>query len=201
MPITVEQLEEIYGKPHERALWKEIPFLNGDYRKFVEASPFIVLASVGADGTDCSPKGDAPGFVRILDDRTLAIPDRPGNNRIDNLRNIIADPRVSLLFIIPGIGETLRVNGTAVISVDAELLASFAVEGKNPKTVILVTIETVYFHCSKALVRSRLWDPSRHVERAQLPSPGAIHKNLSDGSFDKDAYDRELPERIRTTLY
>lgn len=201
MLVTIEQLEDIYGKPSERALWKEIPFLNEEYRQFVEASPFIVLASVGVDGTDCSPKGDAPGFVRVLDDRTLAIPDRPGNNRIDNLRNIIADPRVSLLFIIPGIGETLRVNGQAVISNDADLLASFAVDGKHPKTVILVTITTVYFHCSKAFIRSRLWDPSQHVERSRLPSSGAIHKRLGGPAFDSDAYDRELRERTRANLY
>jgi uncharacterized protein len=125
-----------------------------------------MLASSGADGIDCSPKGDAPGFVRIIDERTLAIPDRPGNNRIDNLLNIVADPRVSLLFIVPGIGETLRVNGRAEISSDPELLQSFAVNGKPPRTVLIVAVEAAYFHCSKALVRSKLWDPARFVARA-----------------------------------
>jgi uncharacterized protein len=201
MLTTLEELEQVYGQPHERALWKEISALNVDYRAFVEASPFIILASVGAGGTDCSPKGDAPGFVKILDDRTLAIPDRPGNNRIDNLRNIIADPRVSLLFIIPGIGETLRVNGRARISIDPDLLATFTVGGKLPLTVLLVTIDSVYFHCAKAVVRAKLWAPESQIERARLPSTGAIHKRLSDGAFDAEAYDRDMPARTQATLY
>ncbi|ALF89467.1 MULTISPECIES: pyridoxamine 5'-phosphate oxidase family protein [Ralstonia solanacearum species complex] len=198
---TIAQLEQIYGQPTERAIIKAIPYLNADYRAFVEASPFVVLSSVGPDGTDCSPKGDAPGFVRLLDERTLAIPDRPGNNRIDNLRNIVEDGRVSLLFIVPGVGETLRVNGTAAISADPALLASFAVQDKLPRTVILVTVRSAYFHCSKALVRSKLWDPAQHVERARLPSPGAMHHRLSGGTFDGEAYDRELPARTQASLY
>jgi PPOX class probable FMN-dependent enzyme len=201
MLTSVEQLEQVYGKPSERALRKEIDFLNDDYRAFVEASPFVVLASVGPDGTDCSPKGDAPGFVRVIDERTLAIPDRLGNNRIDNLRNIIADARVSLLFLIPGVGETLRVNGRAEISDDAALLASFAVAGKNPRSVMLVKVDAAYYHCSKAIIRSKLWDPAQHVDRATLPSPGAMQHRLSGGTFDGDAYDRELPERTKATLY
>jgi uncharacterized protein len=201
MLTSVEQLEQIYGNPHERSLRKEIGFLNEDYRAFVEASPFVVLASVGPDGVDCSPKGDAPGFVRVIDERTLAIPDRLGNNRIDNLRNIIADSRVSLLFLVPGVGETLRVNGRAEISDDPALLASFAVAGKSPRSVILVTVDAAYYHCSKAIIRSNLWDPTRHVDRASLPSPGAMQRRLSGGSFDGDAYDRELPERIKASLY
>jgi uncharacterized protein len=198
---SVEQLEKIYGKPGERAVWKEISFLNEDYQAFVKASPFIVLASVGEEGTDCSPKGDFPGFVKILDERTLAVPDRPGNNRIDNLRNIVADNRVSLLFLIPGVGETLRVNGRAEITADPECLASFAVGGKLPRTVIIVRIDAVYFHCSKALLRSELWNPEKHVERSSLPTPGAIHKRLSGGSFDAASYDKELPERMKAGLY
>ncbi|MCB8879194.1 pyridoxamine 5'-phosphate oxidase family protein [Acidisoma cellulosilytica] len=198
---TIEALEAIYGPANPRSLQKEIPQLNADYRAFVEAAPMIILATVGPEGLDCSPKGDAPGFVRILDDSTLAIPDRPGNNRIDNLRNIIRDPRISLLFIIPGVGETLRVNGVAVISDDADLLAQFAVGGKPPKTVILVTIESVYFHCAKAFVRSALWDPARHVERSKLPSAGQILQHISQGVFDGAGYDRDLPERTRATLY
>lgn len=201
MLTTVEMLEAVYGQPHERALRKEITFLNPDYRAFVEASPFVVLSSVGPEGTDCSPKGDVPGFVRILDPRTLAIPDRPGNNRIDTLRNIIGDPRVSLLFLVPGIGETLRVNGRATISNDPEHLAAFTVEGKQPRSVLIVAIEAVYFHCSKAIVRSKIWDPDQHVVRTALPSPGAIHQRLSAGGFDGEAYDREQPERIKASLY
>ena len=198
---TVADLEAVYGAPNPRSLLKEIDHLNADYRAFVEASPFIVLSSVGAGGTDASPKGDAPGFVRILNERLLAIPDRPGNNRIDNLRNIVEDGRVSVLFIVPGVGETLRVNGTATISADPELLASFAVQDKLPRSVILVQVQTVYFHCSKALVRSKLWERGAQETKPALPTAGKILQHISGGAFDGDAYDRELPERLKTTLY
>ena len=202
---SVEALEAVYGPAHERSLWKEIDFLNADYQAFVAASPFIVLATVGPDGTDCSPKGDAPGFVRLLDNKTLAIPDRPGNNRIDNLRNIVTDGRVSVLFIVPGVGETLRVNGRAVVSADPALRASFAVGDKLPRTVIVVQVESAYFHCSKAMARSGIWDTSgniaRHISRGVLPSPGEMLAHLSPASFDATAYDRELPERLKTGLY
>lgn len=198
---TVADLEAVYGAPNPRSLLKEIDHLNVDYRAFVEASPFIVLSSVGAGGTDASPKGDAPGFVRILNERLLAIPDRPGNNRIDNLRNIVEDGRVSVLFIVPGVGETLRVNGTATISADPELLASFAVQGKLPRSVILVQVQTVYFHCSKALVRSKLWERGAQETKPAVPTAGKILQHISGGTFDGEAYDRELPERLKTTLY
>ena len=198
---TVADLEAVYGAPNPRSLLKEIDHLNADYRAFVEASPFIVLSSVGAQGTDASPKGDAPGFVRILNERLLAIPDRPGNNRIDNLRNIVEDGRVSVLFIVPGVGETLRVNGTATISADPELLASFAVQGKLPRSVILVQVQTVYFHCSKALVRSKLWERGAQETKPAVPTAGKILQHTSGGAFDGDAYDRELPERLKNTLY
>lgn len=198
---SVEQLETLYGAPGERAIWKELTYLNEDYQAFVKASPFAVLASVGAHGTDCSPKGDGAGFVRILDERTLALPDRPGNNRIDNLRNIVGDPRVSLLFLIPGVGETLRVNGRARISVDPDLLVQFEVNGKLPKTVIVVTIDAAYFHCAKAVVRSRLWDPASQIPRETLPSTGAMHKRLSGGHFDGETYDRDLQKNTLAGLY
>ncbi|MET3446596.1 pyridoxamine 5'-phosphate oxidase family protein [Ralstonia sp. 1138] len=198
---TVADLEAVYGAPNPRSLLKEIDHLNADYRAFVEASPFIVLSSVGAGGTDASPKGDAPGFVRILNERLLAIPDRPGNNRIDNLRNIVEDGRVSVLFIVPGVGETLRVNGTATISADPELLVSFAVQGKLPRSVILVQVQTVYFHCSKALVRSKLWERGAQETKPAVPTAGKILQHISGGAFDGEAYDRELPERLKTTLY
>ncbi|AJC19942.1 pyridoxamine 5'-phosphate oxidase family protein [Pandoraea pulmonicola] len=198
---SVEQLEAIYGEPSERALWKELNYLNEDYQAFVKACPFVVLASVGDQGTDCSPKGDPAGFVQILDERTLAIPDRPGNNRIDNLRNLIADPRVSLLFLIPGIGETLRVNGRARISVDPDLLSRFEISDKLPRTVIVVSIDSVYFHCAKAIVRSRLWDQATQIPRETLPSTGAMHRRLSGGHFDGDTYDRDLPKHTADGLY
>ncbi|ALI00099.1 pyridoxamine 5'-phosphate oxidase family protein [Pseudomonas sp. FW306-02-F02-AA] len=201
MLTTIEQLEAIYGRPHDRAVRKEIPFLNLDYQAMVRASPLVILSSVGPDGMDGSPRGDTPGFVRIIDERTLAIPDRPGNNRIDTLRNIVLDSRISLLFIIPGIGETLRVNGRARISAEPALLESFAVNGKAARTVILVEVEAAYFHCSKAIVRSDLWNPEKYLERSALPTAGAFHKRLNDGQFDAEAYDREAPVRLHDSLY
>jgi PPOX class probable FMN-dependent enzyme len=205
MLTTIEQLEAVYAQPVERSLRKEIPYVNDDYRAFIAAAPLAVLATSGPDGLDCSPRGDAPGFVRVVDERTLALPDRPGNNRLDSLRNVVVDPRLALLFVIPGVGETLRVNGRGRISNDAALLDSFAVNGKLPRTVMLIDVDAVYFHCSKAIARSQLWDPARHVERSQLPSAGEILQHIiaaNDGeSFDGAAYDRELPERVRTTLY
>jgi PPOX class probable FMN-dependent enzyme len=201
MLTTIEELETIYGEPNERALRKEIPYVNEDYRAFIELAPFAVLATAGPEGLDCSPRGDAPGFVRIIDEKTLAIPDRVGNNRIDSLRNIIVEPRLALLFVVPGVGETLRVNGRGRISNEAALLESFAVDGKLPRTVVLVDVDAVYFHCSKALARSRLWDPARHIERSRLPSTGSILKRLSGDTFDAVKYDLELVERLRTDLY
>lgn len=200
MLTSIEQLEAIYGLPHERAVRKQIPFLNEDYQAMVRASPMVIIGSAGPDGLDSSPRGDAPGFVQILDEHTLALPDRPGNNRIDTLRNVLHDPRVSLLFIIPGIGETLRVNGTARISVEPELLERFAVNGKLPRTVLLIAIEAAFFHCSKAIVRSELWNPERYLDRSAVPSAGAIHKRLNEG-FDAEAYDRETPARVQASLY
>ena len=156
------------------AMVKEIDHISGGYRKLIEAAPFVAVATSGPEGLDCSPKGDAPGFVRILDDKTLAIPDRPGNNRIDGFRNIVRDPRIALLFLIPGVGETLRVNGRAAISIDPELMQSFAVNGKLPRCVLIVHIESIYFHCSKAIVRSKLWDPSDQG-RSQEPAVDRHH--------------------------
>ncbi|TWD48188.1 hypothetical protein FB480_10919 [Agrobacterium vitis] len=197
---TLEQLSALYGAVKETSRAKEIVHLNDDYAAFVKASPLIFLATVGPEGTDCSPKGDAPGFVQIIDEKTVAIPDRPGNNRIDNLRNIISDSRVSLLFLIPGVGETLRINGHASITAEAPMLERFAVGGKLPLSVILVRIDSVYFHCAKAIVRSKLWDPTLHVERASLPSAGQMIKNIVN-DFDGEAYDRDLPARTKATLY
>lgn len=197
---TIEQLDAHYGQPSGRAVAKEIPRLNAPYRAFIAHAPFVAIATCGPEGLDCSPRGDAPGFVRVIDDGTLALPDRPGNNRIDSLRNIVRDPRVALLFLVPGAGETLRVNGRASVSVEPDLLASFAVGGKAPRAVVLVTIESVYFQCSKALTRSKLWDPSRHVAPGALPSAGAMLAAVSRG-FDAAGYDAALPERLKQTLY
>ncbi len=198
---SVEELEELYGRPKGGAVFKEIPFLNAHYRAFIEASPFVVLASAGPGGLDCSPKGDAPGFVRVLDKSTLAIPDRPGNNRIDTLRNLVADPRLALLFLVPSRSETLRVNGRAVISTDAGLLASLTVEGKAPRSVIRVTVDTAYVHCAKAFMRSKLWERAANGERPDLPSMGEMMALLSQNSVDAAVYDRDAPERLKATLY
>ena len=156
---------------------------------------------LGPEGLDCSPKGDPAGFVRILDDKTIAIPDRPGNNRIDGFRNIVRDPRVALLFLIPGVGETLRINGRADISIDPELMQSFAINGKLPRCVMVVHIESIYFHCSKAIVRSKLWDEATKIDRKNLPSTGTIVAELSGGKAGGEEYDRAAPERIKAQLY
>jgi PPOX class probable FMN-dependent enzyme len=179
---------------------KEIDYISEHYRSFIEISPFVVVATLGPEGTDCTPRGDDPGFVRIVDKHTLMLPDRRGNNRIDTLRNVVRDPRILLLFLIPGIGRTLRVNGRAAIRVDAEICASFSVEGKPPRSVLEVTVERVYQQCPRALVRSRLWDPSRHVHENALPSTGTIMQGLKD-SFPGEDFDRKNPGRISETLY
>jgi len=198
---SVAQLEAIYGQPSGAAVWKEIDHINAGYRAFIEAAPFFALATNGPEGVDCSPRGDDPGFVRIADEKTLMIPDRRGNNRIDSLRNIVRDPRVSLLFLIPGVGETIRVIGRATISADPALLESFVFAGKTPRSVIIVAVESVYFQCSKAIVRSKLWDPARLVDRASLPSNGTILGAITKGEHGGEAFDREYPERIKATIY
>jgi uncharacterized protein len=198
---TDAELDALYGAPVPAALAKEIDRLNAPYRALIAASPFVVVATVGPEGLDCTPRGDPPGFVRVIDDQTLHLPDRRGNNRIDTLRNLIRDPRVSLLFLIPGMGETLRINGTARILADADLCAAYAMEGKAPRTVIEIMIGRVYFQCPKALVRSHLWDSARHVERTALPSTGEMLTACTAGAFDGAAYDAAYPDRLKQTIY
>lgn len=201
-PITdLAALKALYGEPAGPSVAKEVPALTPGYRALIEASPFLILATSGPGGLDASPRGDGPGFVRVVDDRTLLIPDRRGNNRIDSLRNILADPRVGLLFLVPGLNETLRVNGRAVIDTDPALCDGFAVDGKAPKSVLVVSIETVFFQCARALLRSRLWDPAAQVPRSDLPSVGALLAEASAGREGGDAYDRSLAERISKSLY
>jgi len=198
---TVEALEALYEQPAATSLTKEIDHLTDLHRAYVEASPFVLVATAGPGGLDCSPRGDAPGFVRVADERTLMIPDRRGNNRVDSLRNIVRDPRVSLLFLVPGVGETFRVIGRAKISTDPALTESFIFAGKTPRSVIVVDVERVYFQCSKAIIRSKLWDASRHVERASLPSNGTILAAITQGKEGGEEYDRAYPERLRQTIY
>jgi hypothetical protein len=197
----LETLERLYDKPLEASVAKEIDYIHPDYRAFIEASPFVVLASNGPEGLDASPRGDGPGFVAVADDRTLLMPDRRGNNRIDTMRNIVHDPRVGLLFLIPGVSETIRVNGRAAISTAPELLERFAVDGKPPRTVLVVHVERVYFQCARAILRSRLWDPARHAERRSLPSVGKILDDLTRSKIDAATYDASLAARLKSTLY
>jgi uncharacterized protein len=198
---TMDALEALYGEPYGPSLVKEIDHVNESYRALIAAAPFFALATSGPDGLDCSPRGDAPGFVRVADEKTLLVPDRRGNNRIDSLRNIMRDPRVALLFLIPGVGETLRIIGRATISTDPELTASFVVNGKEPRTVLVVAVERVFYQCTKAIVRSRLWDPATQVERTTLPSAGTILAEISGGKLGGPEHDRGQPERIKATLY
>ncbi|MDP9463925.1 MAG: pyridoxamine 5'-phosphate oxidase family protein [Actinomycetota bacterium] len=198
---TLADLEALYDAPVPTSITKEIDHLTEQHRAYVEASPFVVVATSGAGGVDCSPRGDPPGFVRVVDERTLLMPDRRGNNRLDSLRNLVVDPRIGLLFFVPGLGVTLRVNGTAEISTDPELRQSFAMGDKLPTTVIVVTTTSVYTQCPKALIRSQLWDPSRHRDPSELPSVGEIMEAITAGALDGKAYDDAYPERLRQTIY
>ncbi len=199
---TTEALERLYSEaPYGPAVFKETDRITPQYRKLIEAAPFVVLATCGPEGLDCSPRGDPPGFVRVVDEHTLIIPDRRGNNRIDSLRNLVRDPRVSLLFLIPGVGETMRVNGTAKICTDPALTESFAMNGKVPKCVLVVTVERAYFQCTKAIIRSKLWDPASKVDRKTLPTPGSILAELTDGKMGGPEHDRAAPARIKETIY
>jgi PPOX class probable FMN-dependent enzyme len=167
----------------------------------IDKSPFAALATCAPEGLDCSPRGDLPGFVRVHDEKTLMMPDRRGNNRVDSLRNIVRDPRVALLFLIPGSGSTLRVNGRAQVSADADLLASFRIDGKAPRTVIVMTVEEIYFQCARAIVRSDLWNPDKQVDPKSLPTPGQILADMSENRVGGEEYDKAWPERARQSLW
>jgi PPOX class probable FMN-dependent enzyme len=198
---TLAELEALYDVPVPTSITKEIDHLTELHCAYIEASPFVVVATSGPGGLDASPRGDPPGFIRVADERTLLIPDRRGNNRLDTLRNLVADPRIGLLFLVPGLGVTLRVNGTAEISADPDLRESFAMGDKLPATVIIVTTASVYTQCPKALIRSHLWDPSRHRDPSELPSVGDIMELITAGAFDGKAHDAAYPERVRQTIY
>lgn len=198
---TEAELAAIYGVPVEASTVKEVNWITPHYRAYIEASPYAALATSGPEGLDCSPRGDRPGFVRIHDEKTLMLPDRRGNNRIDSLRNIVRDPRVALLFMVPGVGNTLRVNGRAHLSVEPELLGSFAVDDKAPRSVTVIEVDAVYFQCARALVRSELWNSARHVDPRSLPSAGQILAALSNDRVGGEKYDREWPGRAAATMW
>jgi len=198
---TPEALEALYGKAVINALKKETPELTPEYHRWIERSCFFAIASVGDTGIDCSPRGDTPQqLFKILDNKRLAIPDRRGNNRLDTLKNIVADPRVSLLFFIPGIEETLRIKGRATVTTDPALIDTFEVDGKKPLTVIFVDIDTVFFQCARALKRAHFWDVETQADKSTVPTAGQMVRGaISD--FDGDAYDSDLESRQKATLY
>jgi len=198
---TIDELEAIYGCPGEASMVKVADRITPSYRVLIEKSPFAALATSGPEGLDCSPRGDLPGFVRIHDEKTLMMPDRRGNNRVDSLRNIVRDSRVALLFLIPGAGSTLRVNGHAHLSADLALLATFKMEGKAPRSVIVMTVHEVYFQCARAIVRSDLWNPDKRVDTRTLPTPGQILAEMTENRVGGEQYDREWPERARQTMW
>ena len=197
----VATLERLYGPPSGPAVEKELDYIHPHYRTLIEASPFVVLATSGPEGLDTSPRGDHPGFVAVEDEKTVLIPDRRGNNRVDSLRNIISNPYVALLFLIPGVGETLRVNGRALISTAPELLERFSVDGRLPRSVIVVRVDTVFFQCSRAVWRAKLWDPAQQIDRKSLPSLGTILQDISQSRIEAAKYDDGLYDRLKSSLY
>ncbi len=202
---SLEKLEQIYSNPApQRSLWKEIDHVNELYRQFIEASPFLILATSGEHGVDCSPRGDPPGFVRVVSPRCIQIPDRKGNNRLDSMRNIIENPAVGVIFLIPGAGETLRLAGQAEILVDEALCQSFAINGRPASSVLSIQVEKVYYQCQKALLRSKLWDPSARVEPDKLPSAGQLARHFSADhgvELDAESYDADYAEHLPQRIY
>jgi PPOX class probable FMN-dependent enzyme len=199
-PDDAVSLRAYVGTPSELATAKELATIDRHARAFIALSPFLVIASSGSEGADASPRGDAPGFVAVLDERTLLIPDRPGNKRVDTWSNLVEHPAVGLLFMVPGMNETLRINGQGRLTTELDLLEPLAVNGKIPRLGLIVAVDAVYLHCAKALVRSDLWNPAKHIERSSFPSLGQI---LADqiGEPDPAALDRSLAEGVKTRLY
>ena len=199
---SAEQLAALYPPPLQRSLDKESPVVTPGYAELIAASPFVVVATHGPDGIDCSPRGDAPGFIQVLDEHTLLLPDRRGNNRHDTLHNLLHDPAIALIFLVPGISETFRVRGSAVISTDPQLRNRFEVQGTLPTTVLVITVQRVYFQCRRAVLRGKLWDADRQVDPATLPSSGRLLTEAGAMTAEQSAtYDRELPETALRTLY
>ena len=198
---SVEELTALYGAPVETSLAKEVSHITAHYRTMIEASPFVALATSGPEGLDCSPRGDKPGFVRVHDENTVMMPDRRGNNRVDSLRNIVRNPHVALLFLLPGSGSTLRINGRAYLSIEPLLLDSFAMDGKPPRSVIVTEVDAIYFQCARAIVRAELWNPDRHILPGDLPTPGEILADLTDNRLGGEDYDIAWPKKAKITLW
>ena len=197
---SVEQLNTLYGEPGEASIVKVTDHLLPEYRRMIEASPFLTLATVGPDGLDCSPRGDAGAVIHIEDARTLMLPDWRGNNRVDSLANIVRDPRVALLFLIPGSNTTMRVNGRAVLRIDEELTQRFTMDGRHPRSVVVITIEEVYSQCARAVLRADLWNPEKFADSTCLPTVGQMLASAKKG-FDGEAYDRDWPGRAAKTMW
>ena len=199
---SIEELEDLYGLPHESALKKQTSFIVEPGRAFIESSPFLILATSGEKGVDCSPKGDAPGFVQLLDENTLLIPDRPGNKRVDGMKNIVQNSKVGIIFMIPGSGVTYRVNGDATISTDPKLLDRFLVGGKRPCAVVVVKVEEAFHHCPKAFVRSKLWRKEGTPVDSQVPNTGtfAAYRDSGNEAYAKK-YEADYQKRLQETLY
>lgn len=197
---SVEQLNALYGAPGESSLVKVTDHVLPEHRTMIEASPFMALATVGPEGLDCSPRGDADAVIHIEDDRTLMLPDWRGNNRIDSLSNIVRDPRVALLFLIPGSNTTMRVNGRAVVRIDEAITQRFVMDGRHPRSVVVIAVEEVYSQCARAVLRADLWNPDKFRDTSQLPTVGQMLASAKKG-FDGEAYDREWPGRAAKTMW
>lgn len=201
---SIEELVQVYGETVKGALWKEIDHINDHYKKFIECCPFLILATYGAKGVDCSPRGDPAGFVRVIDEKCIQFPDRRGNNRLDSLKNIVSNPNVGLIFIVPNAGETIRVSGKAEILIDPALCDSFSIQGKPANSVISINVEKAYYQCQKAIARSKLWDASTYMDRSELPTAGEMNKVFAaerSVDFDAEAYDKNYPEHMKKTIY
>ncbi len=197
----IEDLEQVYGSPGPSSTLKELDRLIPEYRAYIEASPFCALATCGPEGLDCTPRGDRGSVVRIADDKALLMPDRRGNNRIDSLRNIVRDPRVALMFLVPGSNTAMRVNGRASISINPDLLDSFVMEGKPPRSVIVIDIDAVYFQCARALMRGDVWNSATFVPAESLPSAGQMLTAASQGQVGGEAYDQDWPGRAKASMW
>jgi uncharacterized protein len=197
----IEDLEQVYGSPGPSSTLKELNQLIPEYRAYIEASPFCALATCGPEGMDCTPRGDRGSVVRIADDKTLLMPDRRGNNRIDSLRNIVRDPRVALMFLVPGSNTAMRVNGRGSLSIEPDLLDSFIMEGKPPRSVIIIDIDAVYFQCARALMRGDVWNPETFVDAQSLPSAGQMLAAASQGQVGGEAYDQDWPGRAKASMW